>query len=219
MASRKRPPYNPIKPGYWLGFFFWAVILVGVAAAGLELMQALQKVDVDDRFFGFDGTKWLAFLGGWGAIVGALTSARIAIQNTVKQHTITTLLQMRMSETYMLRAQEVSKRYLISGGIFLVTPEEAKNSSPEAKIGELTYVLNYLEFIASAIRYGDLDESLMRESLRGMVCNNFETAHTLIQHKRQDGVRNGSNPNLYEHLEWLYRRWFDAKLQKTWLYR
>lgn len=182
-------------------------------------MQTFKKVCVNDRTFGFDGTKWLAFLGGWGAIVGALTSARIAIQNTVKQHTITTLLQMRMSETYMLRAQEVSKRYLTAGGIFLVTPEEAKNSPPEAKISELSYVLNYLKFIASAIRYGDLDESLMKESLRGMVCNNFETAHDLILHKRTDGMRSGRNPNLYEHLEWLYRRWFDKDLQKEWHYR
>lgn len=178
-----------------------------------------QGLEVADRTFGLDGAKWLAFLGGWGAILGALTSAKITLRNAIKQHTIDTLLQMRMSETYIGRVMRVAAVYFPpEGGLYLV--REAALSKPEKgdRLADLSYVLNYLEFIASAIRYGDLDEDLMRESLRGMLCNNFECGHSYIIHRRENGEF-GPNPLLFEHLEWLYRRWYVEKYKKKWITR
>lgn len=220
MASVKLKPHHPIKPGHWLGFFIAAVAVIGVACMAWELWQMSRNISSTERTFGFDGTKWLAFLGGWGAILGALISARITLRNGVKQHTITTLLQMRMSETYIGRVSRVGAVYFPPGeaGIYLVREGAFTQPNDSDRLADLTYVLNYLEFIASAIRYGDLDEGLMKETLRGIVCNLFECGQHYIRNRRKIG-QNGGNPLLYEHLEWLYRRWFIEKYRKPWLIR
>lgn len=218
MASPKAKPYNPLKPGLWLGFFFWLVFVTGGSSAIWELYQTQSGVEMGGRTFGLDGAKWLAFLGGWGAILAAITTARITIKNAIKQHTITTLLQMRMSETYMQRARVVGRTYFPPEGIYLVRDEAGAKPEKGDSIPELSYVINYLEFVASAIRYGDLDEGLMRESLRGLVCNLFECARPFIKYLRESGER-GPNPLLFEHLEWLYQRWYIEEYRRTWLYR
>lgn len=176
------------------------------------------EISPEIRTFGFDGSKWLAFLGGWGAILGALTSARLALRNAIKQHTIDTLLQMRMSETYISRVSKVGAAYFPPEGVYLVRNEALRNPQKGDRIPELSYVLNYLEFISSAIRYGDLDEDLMRESLRGILCNLYECGHSYIVHRRMNGA-NGPNPLMYEHLEWLYRRWYVEEYRSKWLVR
>lgn len=218
MASVKLKPYSPIKPGRWLGFFLWAVFVIGGCAIAWELIQVYTGIGIEARTFGLDGSKWLALLGGWGAILGALISARLTLHNAVKQHTITTLLQMRMSETYIGRVSKVGGVYFPPGakGIYLVREGAFTEPHKDDHLADLTYVLNYLEFIASAIRYGDLDEGLMRETLRGIVCNLFECGQHYIRHRRKSG-ENGPNPLLFEHLEWLYRRWFVKDYKRPWL--
>lgn len=218
MASPKAKPHYPVKPGYWLGFFNGAVLLVGAGVAAWEFQQLIAGVDINARTFGLDGAKWLAFLGGWGAISGAITTARITLKNAIKQHTMTTLLQMRMSETYMVRARNVGATYFPPDGIYLVRDAAGPSPSASDQIPDLTYVLNYLEFIASAIRYGDLDELLMKESLRGLICNLFECARPLIHYWRSSG-HTSPNPLLFEHLEWLYIRWYIEKYRRPWLVR
>lgn len=122
----------------------------------------------------------------------------------------------------MERAEPVNKRYLSSQGIYPITPREIWENKPEYHLEKMTYVLNYLEFLASAVRQRDLDEELLKESLRGMLCNTFEIAKIFIAYKRLNGDFFGlgkMNPKLYEHLEWLYDRWFNPDLQKKWLTR
>lgn len=125
---------------------------------------------------------------------------------------------MRLSETYMGRVTKVNARYHTPRGIYYVTDEECKTRPPEACLAELSYLLNYFEFIASAIRYGDLDENLLKQTLRGIICTNFEIAHGLIIYSRKN-AESGENPRLFEHLEWLYRRWFVQSLKREWLAR
>ena len=104
MVSSRRKPINPVKPGRWLGFFFWVILVAGLLVILIELVDIKP---VDERMFGFDATKWLTFLAGWGTILGAFTTARIMLNNAIKQHTIATLLEMRMSEAYMSRSKSV----------------------------------------------------------------------------------------------------------------
>lgn len=219
MASRKAHPHNPKKPGFWLGFFIWFSVSVALAVVVSEFPWH-DPVDggVDNRPFQFDSNKWLAFAAAATALIAALISARISLQNTIKQHTINTLLQMRLSDAYMSRAERVTQRYFGQKGNYYLTDAECDNPPPEAVISDVIYILNYLEYIASAIRGGDLDEDLVRESLRGMLCNNYECAELWIK-KRRDIGGGRTNPKLYEHLEWLYRRWFIAKHKRTLLTR
>src|SRR5690625_469057 len=108
MAWSESKPSTPIKPGRWLGFFFWSILIAGLLVIAAELVDAKP---VDERPFGFDSTKWLTFLAGWGTILGAFTTARVMLNNAIKQHTISTLLEMRMSEAYMSRSKKVGDRY------------------------------------------------------------------------------------------------------------
>lgn len=64
-------------------------------------------------------------------------------------------------------------------------------------------VLNYYEFLASGIRNGDFDEQMVSDSLRGTILNLFETCQEGIFKLRTNRRRAA----LYEHLEWLHRRW------------
>lgn len=204
-------PHNPKKPGLWLGFF----IAVTIASAILVVFGEYpwKPVANDTRWFKFDGGNWLAFFAGLTALLGALSSSWINLHNAIKQHTINTLLQMRMSETYMARVERLNKRYGAGAAIYFISKQECETNPPEACFGDMIFVLNYLEFIASAIRAGDLNEKLMYDSLRGMVCNNFEVARELIKHRRHAAV-GGYNEKLFEHLEWLQRRWYVERLSR-----
>lgn len=219
MALLKRlKEIDPPVPGFWLGIFMWVSLAVLLAIAYYDFNNrdwpVLQIVG--------GTTNWVAATGAWLALAGWIIGVKTSLRNSVKQHTITTLLQMRMSETYMERAEPVNKKYLSSDGIYPVTPREIWENRPDSYLAEMTYVLNYLEFLSSAVRHRDLDEKLLNDSLRGMLCNTYEIAHVLISYKRLNGDFFGMgkrNPKLYEHLEWLYNRWFDPKLQKEWLTR
>jgi hypothetical protein len=159
-------------------------------------------------------------LSAVAAVAGWIFSAMVTIRNSIKQHTINTLLQSRLSATYMENARAVSLRYFgHSGNLYLLTAEEAQAPQPDYKLQELGYLLNYLEFIAAAIRFGDLDEKLMRMTLRGMLCNTYEVARVLIESNRASLPHaQGKAPapsKTFEHLAWLYGFWFDAGLQRA----
>ena len=99
----------------------------------------------------------------------------------------------------------------------MITENIARRASPIDVLEDVTYLLNYYEFIASAIRYGDLDEKLLKESLRGMLCNTYELTRDLISYRRTKSRM--PNLLLYEHLEWLYLRWFIHEYQRPVLTR
>ena len=187
MTSRKCKPANPVKPGRWLGFFFWGIFVCGLLVIGIEVLSKFAAIGREKAFFAFSRNDWLIFLGGWSTILAAITTARITINNARKQHTITVLLQMRLSELYMEAARKVRVRYFPVDGIQYIRREQLENRTNGDAIDDLLYVLNYLKFVASAIRYGDLDESLMKESLRGIVCNNYDLSSELITYRRNAG--------------------------------
>lgn len=89
-----------------------------------------------------------------------------------------------------------------------VSPNERKTkldvSDPECPDRDsLRLVLNYYEFIASGIRNGDFDEQMVKDSLRGTILNLYESCEEGIFKLRTNRRRVA----LYEHLEWLHRRW------------
>lgn len=150
----------------------------------------------------FDSQKWILTVAAMAAMVGWTVSSLVTVKNSIKQHTINTLLQSRLSETYMKRAGEVNAHFTTSAGqVVNVKTEEIGTTEATTKLECLRYILNYFEFIAVGIRYGDLHEGLLKSSLRGMLCKTYEVADAYVKHLRTD------NPKVYEHLEWLYKRW------------
>ncbi len=215
MDCFKYQPF-PKKPSRVLGFLLAGVFTVLAVFAAWEHTGRLFWWDVPP--VGLERAQWVVLLSAVAAVAGWIFSAMVTIRNSIKQHTINTLLQSRLSATYMENARAVSLRYFgISGKLHLLTTEEINTPQPEYKLQELGYLLNYLEFIAAAIRFGDLDEKLMRMTLRGMVCNTYEVAKVLIESNRTSMPTTPGKPpapsKTFEHLAWLYRFWFDAGLQ------
>lgn len=68
-------------------------------------------------------------------------------------------------------------------------------------------ILNHYEFISAGVRNGDIDETLLRDSERGTIIALFKCCHNHIYAVRDTRDRQ----TVYEHLEWLKRRWDDQK--------
>lgn len=137
----------------------------------------------------------------------------------------------------MSQTRLVNARYFSSNGrIHVLTDDELATGPPEAQLGALRYLLNYFEFIAVGIRYGDLDEVLLKNTLRSILCSVYEAAEPLVRQRRKApgltespaaettenslatsitaGKPENTKSKTYEHLERLYNRWFIASLKR-----
>ena len=127
---------------------------------------------------------------------------------------MTTLLQSRLSTTYMEHAKIVNLAFCKGELLIPLTSKEIKNPPANVNLYSLGYIVNYLEFVAVGIRNWDLDERVMKSSLRGILCSIYAVAEVLIQERR--AAQGGSAPAVYENLVWLFNRWDQPELrQKT----
>lgn len=209
---------KPKKPGSALGFLLSGIAIVFLT---LVLYESWHNAKGSKSLFDLGKQEWCALIAVVFATVGWIVSAWVTLINAVKQHTINTLLQMRMSEVFIENSSKVNARYLSKDGVYVLQNKEIEDKSESACLKELLYILNYLEFIASAIRHGELDEKLMKESLRGMFCSTYEASKNLIDRLRApDTNKNGAvNSKVYEHILWLYSLWYDPRLQRKTLIR
>ena len=201
-----KPRRYPKKPSLVLGFLLAVVLAALVVFVVWERTGRLYGIEVER--VGLEKAQWVILIGAMGAVVGWITSAMITVRNSIKQHTINTLLQSRISATYTDNAKAVNKRYFGPNCLYYLTARELAEGREETRLAELSYLLNYLEFIAAAVRFGDLDEKLMRMTLRGMLCNIYEVSEVYIRNSRM------GNSAAFEHLAWLYAFWFDPALKR-----
>lgn len=124
-----------------------------------------------------------------------------------KQHTIRILLETRLSAEYRGLLSSRSKNFPAGTSI---SPKDfdlahSGQCGPESKrsANSLVAILNHYEFIAVAIDAGDLDEQMMRRTVRGLMCNLVHDCRYLIPHFQS------SNSRLYEALVDLFNRWRD----------
>jgi hypothetical protein len=182
-------------------------IMLVVILTAFAFFVALEKGKFDGTVFeeyklGMGEQHWIPATGILLGAVGWLITSIVTIRNSVKQHTINTLLQTRLSATYQEMAMHVR------AGIIGHTPQ---NRAPLEKIkgSEQTregveYLLNYLEFMAVGIRHGDLHAGVMRDTMRGIVVRFTQIAAEFIV---QCQISNG--PRTYQNLLWLYNKWRD----------
>lgn len=214
MASAEAHPRHPRKPSRVLGFLLSAVLAATALFALAEWLGG-RRIVLAAPPIGLEKAQWVVLLGAVAAVAGWITSAIVTMRNSIRQHTITTLLNSRLSETYMSQTRLVNARYFTpSGAIYRLGEDEARSGAPEAQIPALRYLLNYFEFIAVGIRYGDLDETLMKQTFRGILCGVYEAAEPLIRQRRTTPPGRKAAPRTFEHLHWLYERWFDPELQR-----
>ena len=157
----------------------------------------------------------LFLIGVVSAITGWVVSSYITLRNSIKQHTINTLLQTRLSATYMDEAKLINKTFFGPSAdkdpaslAFLHDQENV------AVLSSVDYVLNYLEFLSVGIRHGDLDEKVLRQTMRGIVVRLYEKVIHYMHEIRDVKDGKAGNPQQLEHVTWLYDRWRKTGLKQ-----
>lgn len=135
-------------------------------------------------------------IGACSTTLGWLYTARRTRALARKQHTFSVLLQATFNKEHQSSLAELSTHLKARK-----CPQF--NGDNEALRVSFRHVLNHYEFIAAALRNGDFDERLIRDTERATVVALFETCEDYIYALRDRRERQ----SVYEHLEWLYIRW------------
>lgn len=146
-------------------------------------------------------TGWITYAGAFVALLGWLTREFFALRTLRKQHTVSVLLQSRMSAAFNERHKAMLKVYPATTGVTPVAYNDWQDPQKIEAIEALKYLLNFYEFIAIGIRNGDLDEDYLFKSLKSIVSNLWTMGGPYITE-----LRNG-NPRIYTNLLWLVERW------------
>lgn len=134
-------------------------------------------------------------IGASLATCGWLYTAGRARTLARKQHTLNVMVQARFNSEFKTAEKAVAPNE--RNGVIDVSDPNCPNRE------NFKTVLNYYEFLASGIRNGDFDEQMVKDSLRGTILNLYEGCQEGIFKLRTNRRRVA----LYEHLEWLHRRW------------
>lgn len=137
------------------------------------------------------------------AMLGWSISSLVTILNSVKQHTINTLLQSRLSGTYMGYADKVNIHFNEFAKKYGLEPAGWGGLNPTDEIDKpsLRYIMNYFEFISIGIRHGDLSARMMRASLGSIVKNTVIFSDSFIAESK------AKQPLAFCNLIWLFEKW------------
>lgn len=175
------------------------LFVVWLSFAGFVYWQIWILPDVDSQKF--QSQQWVLLVAAVAATSGWIVTSWINVRNSIKQHTITTLLQTRLSIEYMKNANVVGGHYRAFSLSQAAGNPDGKSPTDGLDEDALQYILNYFEFIALGIRAGDLHEGVLKDSLRSIIARNINMSKDWI-----DSCR-AQTPRLYENLGWLNKRW------------
>ena len=96
---------------------------------------------------------------------------------------------------------QLNQRKSLSQEMFLNLEHDEKSA--------ITYLLNFLEFVAIGIRHNNLDEDLIKGSFRSILKSNYVLFQPVIE-----GLRKLETSNTYNQLEMLHKRWDEEKHAK-----
>ena len=195
----------------------------------LLILMPLASASVSSVYAQFPETpapQYSAFSTATGTIVAAISviaailtfwfSTRAARHAQRKQHTITVLLETRLSSEFQGTIEKRRAHFPEYTDVSFEDWDQARkatapaDATPEVihaqKIKRdsalaLTTLLNYYEFLAVGITEGDLDEDMLKKTLRSIMCNLVDDSRHLIAGMQK------VNPNTYEHLTILYGQW------------
>lgn len=184
-------------------FMIYAVIIIF-----LEIF-AWAIIFHDTPFMGFeglaDGGQTVGVLIGAAAvIIGWLFTTRAQAIDSTKANTMKILMESRFSDEYSRNLKATTKIFTVQRtiqGDNCCLPVNVFSSSTPDEIDSINYMLNYFEFIAVGIRCGDLDEQLIRQSLRTIILTNYKFYKLIIEDKQK------KTSSALENLTCLAKRW------------
>lgn len=158
-------------------------------------------------FLGFSITKGeestgqtiLILLGILGAVYGWLFTTKSQYINSRKNHSIQTLMSSRLSTSYVEKFDLLNKIFIKHQNIAL-TYDQYNELNADEKMA-IMYALNYYEYVSVGIRFGDLDENLIKNTLKSNILNTYTFLENVILHKSEN------TSSCLEHLKELRIRW------------
>lgn len=189
--------YISIKPIYLMGF-----VILGVLVAAFIFSLWVLKFE-EWLFLGVlpapEITNWGILVAALVAMIGWLVTSIITTRNSIKQHTVTTLLQTRLSAEYMKHAAIVNN-LLDDDDNLIINLEFLKTADSDIK-NSLTYTLNYVEFLSAGLRCGDFDNLLLKMTMKGIFKNLYSRCKPLLDELRL------KNANSMEHFVVVCEYW------------
>ncbi|WP_288419315.1 DUF4760 domain-containing protein [uncultured Acinetobacter sp.] len=153
-------------------------------------------------------TALVTMLAAIAAVSGWVFTSRVQIVNSTKTHAMQALMNSRTSTIYVQRVDEVtaiSQKLKKGQGLGVNDPvvisEQEYLALEPSERASIHYMLNFMEFIAVGVRHNNMDEELIKGSLKTILKNNYLMFQPVIE-----CVRIGS-PSNYIEMETLHKRW------------
>lgn len=167
-------------------------------------------------FFGislreFNGTLpniYVAIIGIAVTVVTIVETARTSRRNQRKKDTINILFESRLTPYHQSLQQKMQVHFPLGETVSLDDFKKlGKSKKPDEKeaADAVVQALNYHEYIAAGIRKGNLDEEMLRETVRGVVCRQVFERRNVIRYYRVEK----DNEKTFEHLVAIYWQWVD----------
>lgn len=189
--------YISTKPIYLMGF-----VILGVIVASFLFSLWVLKFE-DWLFLWFlpapQISNWGILVAALVAMLGWLVTSIITTRNSIKQHTVTTLLQTRLSAEYMKHTEVVNR--LLNGDSDLIITYNYIKSNKGDIANAFSYTLNYVEFLSAGLRCGDFDNLLLKMTMKGIFKNLYQRCEPFIDELRT------KNSNSLEHFVAVCEFW------------
>lgn len=209
LFTRKRqfPLIFVSRQSVFIVFFFG--LAVGCLLALLVFAYYPDTTWLFDFISQMEAHEYIWLLGILLATIGWIATVTTTRYLSRRQHTINVLLQHRFNDYFHKHLSTVTAHFPV-GTIISKSDAEALFSSVKKKANNdplrevyesIVPILNYYEFLAVGITRGDLNENVMRDFYKSMVCNFCEKTHEFIKHAQKD------QPTGCEHLIELYKIW------------
>lgn len=154
-----------------------------------------------------ENSDFLVMLAALMATVGWIITNYLTCSNSIRQHTVNILTEIRLSSEFMHNAnllQSIFDKKII---VDMKYYNDLGNIENGTKIRDsIRFILNYLEFVSVGIRMGDLDERLIIEYQRGMFIRAYEQCEPFIREQSEN------SKTTFRNLIITYNRFKDNKI-------
>ena len=154
--------------------------------------------DISAPIIANDRSSDLIALGAVLATFGWLYTARKSRSLARKQHTVSIMITANFDENMRAAHRAVAPYFNAKKNLPDQNSKEFEQIRPHVRL-----LLNHYEFVAAGIRRGDFDEKLVIDAERGTILNAYESSESYVFALRD----NRRSQSIYEHLEWVHRRW------------
>jgi hypothetical protein len=180
-----------------LGTLVWAIALLGL----YHVIVAHISHPAENPTAVITYVALLVALAGW------MFQSWVSMRNLRKQHTINVLFQTRMGDAWKQNTETIRKLFPDSTPITYAIATRRRN---RAAYEAIRFVLNYYEFLAVAVHFGDMDEKVLRECIGTNLCTFCERAEDFISRVREEDASGYAAPEkarLLRFLRRLSQRW------------